>query len=540
MIMKEKIRLCFVVLLSVAVLSPRVAEAQQNPVPVQTLQEGERLHTIRQGETLYALTKLYNVTAEAICAANPGLSAANFKAGTVILIPKSMQAGAVKAEEKIVQETVNDHAQGLAGSDCREIHKVKSKETLFSIAQKYGVTLDELKAANPETQAADYKLKKKALLCIPFHREPVPVKAEVIPTDDELFRQARKTPAGLSSIKVGVILPLKEQSALSARTLDYYRGLLMAVDSLKKTGLSFEVYTFDAGKTAEDIQKVLARPIVPMLDVIFGPVDPTQIKAVSQVSKANRIPMVVPFYSRSAEVFGNPNLFVLNAPDTLQYAEAARLFKASFRAANVVLIETGQTADGMVPVIKRLVPSLRFGQLPMTENALFSRLDAAKDNVLVLSSSDMKSLNVLLPVLRNVIKQHPEVKVKLFGYPEWLSYSSALIDDFYMADTYIYTPFFLDYSSETYRYFSNKFHHNFNVEMLQATPRMAVYGFDSGMFFFQGLSRYGKAFSVQDLNCPGLQNSFKMRRVSTWGGLFNRQMQFVRFKPSHQIDIHRL
>ena len=533
-------RFCFILLILAGSLLPQTTIAQQKSVLVQTLQEGERLHTIRQGETLYALTKLYNVDAEAICAANPGLSAGNFKAGTIILIPKSTKAETAKVEEKIIHETVNDHTQGLAGSDCREIHKVKSKETLFSIAQKYGVTLDELKAANPETKNPDYKLKKKSLLCIPFHHEPVPVKTEVIPTNEELFRQAKKESEKLSVIKVGVILPLKEQNALSARTLDYYRGLLMSIDSLKKSGLSFEVYTFDAGKTAEDIQNILARPIVPMLDIIFGPVDPTQIKAVSQVSKANKIPMVVPFYSRSSEVFGNPGLFVLNAPDSIQQTEVARLFKASFRAANVVLLETGETADGMVPVIKQLVPSLRFGQLPITENALFSRLDATKDNVLVLSSSDMKSLNVLFPVLRNVIQKHPEMKIKLFGYPEWLSYTSALIDDFYMADTYIYSPFFLDYSSEAYRYFSNKFHQNFNAEMLHATPKMAIYGFDCGMFFFQGLSRYGKNFSVQDLNFSGLQNDFKMRRVSTWGGLFNRQMQFVRFKPSHQIDIHRL
>ncbi len=533
-------RFCFIVLILTGCLLPQTTAAQQNSVLVQTLQEGERLHTIKQGETLYALTKLYNVTAEAICAANPGLSAGNFKTGTIILIPKSTKAEATKVEETIIQETVNDHKQGLADSDCREIHKVKSKETLFSIAQEYGITLDELKAANPETKNPDYKLKKKSLLCIPYHKEPVPVKTEMAPTNEELFRQAKKDSEKLSVIKVGVILPLKEQNALSARTLDFYRGLLMSIDSLKNSGLSFEVYTFDAGKTAEDIQNILARPIVPMLDIIFGPVDPTQIKAVSRVSKANKIPMVVPFYSRSTEVFGNPGLFVLNAPDSIQQAEVSRLFKASFRAANVVLLETGETADGMVPVIKQLVPALRFGQLPITENALFSRLDATKDNVLVLSSSDMKSLNVLFPVLRNVIQKHPEMRIKLFGYPEWLSYTSALIDDFYMADTYIYSPFFLDYSSETYRYFSNKFHKNFHAEMLHATPKMAIYGFDCGMFFFQGLSRFGKNFSVQDINFSGLQNDFKMRRVSTWGGMFNRQMQFVRFKPSHQIDIHRL
>lgn len=44
-------------------------------------------HTIQPGETLYQLTVKYKVSAKDICAANPGLSASNFKIGQVIVIP---------------------------------------------------------------------------------------------------------------------------------------------------------------------------------------------------------------------------------------------------------------------------------------------------------------------------------------------------------------------------------------------------------------------------------------------------------------------
>ena len=50
-------------------------------------QKGETFHTIQAGETLYKLTTMYNVSAKAICEANPGLSAENFRIGQVILIP---------------------------------------------------------------------------------------------------------------------------------------------------------------------------------------------------------------------------------------------------------------------------------------------------------------------------------------------------------------------------------------------------------------------------------------------------------------------
>ena len=41
----------------------------------------------------------------------------------------------------------------------RDMHKVKKKETLYSISRDYGITLEELIQANPEMASPDYKLK---------------------------------------------------------------------------------------------------------------------------------------------------------------------------------------------------------------------------------------------------------------------------------------------------------------------------------------------------------------------------------------------
>ena len=125
-----------------------------------------RFHTIQKGETLYALTRLYKVSAEDICVANPGLTAENFKIGTVILIPSETVVEEEKQDTVVVEKK---EPTGLAGSRCREMHEVKRKETLYSIAQNYGVTLEELLKANPETWKEGFKLKKKMVLCIPYH-----------------------------------------------------------------------------------------------------------------------------------------------------------------------------------------------------------------------------------------------------------------------------------------------------------------------------------------------------------------------------------
>ena len=124
-------------------------------------QKGETFHTIQAGETLYKLTTIYNVSAKAICEANPGLSAENFRIGQVILIPLEQEQ-----ETEATQTPAEKPAiQGPVQSRCKDMHKVKRKETVFSVSREYGISEQELIAANPELKKG---MKKGQYLCIPY------------------------------------------------------------------------------------------------------------------------------------------------------------------------------------------------------------------------------------------------------------------------------------------------------------------------------------------------------------------------------------
>ncbi|MBR5150425.1 MAG: LysM peptidoglycan-binding domain-containing protein, partial [Bacteroidaceae bacterium] len=102
-----------------------------------------RYHTIQAGETLYRLSQKYNITPTEICNANPGLSINNFRTGEVILIPRTQTvAPQPEATEKIVEK--NDKKP-----EIRTTHKVEKGETIYSITKLYGITEEELLAANP-------------------------------------------------------------------------------------------------------------------------------------------------------------------------------------------------------------------------------------------------------------------------------------------------------------------------------------------------------------------------------------------------------
>ena len=123
----------------------------------------ETFHTIAQGETLYRLTVKYGVSAKAICDANPGLSAENFRIGQVIRIPSASEADVVTTENVI--EAAIPTIQGPVQSRCRDMHKVKRKETVYSISREYGIS--ELPTLNCKVKIRLKKVLSYVFLILP-------------------------------------------------------------------------------------------------------------------------------------------------------------------------------------------------------------------------------------------------------------------------------------------------------------------------------------------------------------------------------------
>ena len=86
------------------------------------------------------------------------------------------------------------------------MHRVKKKETLFSISRQYGISQEQLIAANPELRGSD-KLKKGSLLCIPYTSPTETARPTEVPTDKQLFNEAAQPAKRYQVIKAAVILP---------------------------------------------------------------------------------------------------------------------------------------------------------------------------------------------------------------------------------------------------------------------------------------------------------------------------------------------
>ena len=90
-------------------------------------------HKLEKGETLYSISRKYNVSYEALAAANGITDPTKMKIGTVLIIPV--------------------------------VHVVAKGETLFGLSRLYNITVNELLSANK--LKSDYVLKIGDILVIP-------------------------------------------------------------------------------------------------------------------------------------------------------------------------------------------------------------------------------------------------------------------------------------------------------------------------------------------------------------------------------------
>lgn len=519
-------------------------------------------HTIQPGETLYRITQKYQVSADIICKANPGLSAQNFRTGQVIVIP--ITESTVKPTQPVATqpEAPAQKVEKQPASPCREMHKVKRKETIFSISRQYGISEKELIDANPELKKG--KLKRGKYLCIP-HKKVVEKKPQLelrIPSNEELIAKSQPVTKKLESIDAALVLPFQLDVAGGQQALmvEYYEGFLLAVDSLKREGVNINLHVFDTGERTASLDALLAKPELKQMDIIFGPGHAEHVKPVSDFCQENGIRLVIPFTSKESEVFTNPHIYQINTPQSYLYAQVYKLFADQFAAYNIVFVEIndGKDKTDYIKGLKLELDTRGIGHktIPMPEiveetkgtgedkeeiitvPGLTNALDSTKHNIIIPTSGTNTALTQLLPLIQLVVRtDEVPYQVHLFGYPEWQKYYNDHLQAFYELDTYFYSSFYTNNLLPSSKAFHNKFRSLFNKEMHLTYPKYGMLGFDTGYYFLRGLSRYGSKLeeNLPKYDIVPVQTGFHFERVNNWGGFINKKVFFVHMTSDHEL-----
>lgn len=527
----------------------QIREGAALKIPQATTTNSDKpvFHTIQAGETLYRLSVKYNVTTQAICEANPGLSTENFRSGQVIIIPVQSDSKPQKETPKIEeQENTN-----VKMNDWKDMHKVERKETIFSISREYGITEEELIAANPELKKG--KLKKGTFLFIPYGKNDKKQESESQPitkelTNEEVFSQNEELKKDIKTIKAAVMLPFMAGTSTNmdeqVRMVEYYEGFLMAVDSLKKQGVSIDLYTYDTKGREATLNSILSKKEMKNMDIIFGPAKAQDIDVLATFADKNNIRLVVPFAPKVDEVFKNPHIYQINTPQSYLYSEVYEHFTRKFSDSNVIFLNASNGDREKDEFIKGMKTELRnngisYRDFTVTDNfyEITTVMDTLRNNIFIPTSGKSTALVKILPQLTQIRRERPNYKMNLFGYPEWQTYTNDYLASFYEIDTYFYSSFYTNNLFPAAVHFTNSYRRWYSKDMANIYPKYGMLGYDTGYFFLKGLSKYGNKLeeNLNSIQVTPIQTGFKFERVNNWGGFINRKVFFVHFSKDYEL-----
>ena len=371
-------RIVPVIMLMIAVSFPIMINAQV-PVPVEVskqkiVSEGKvyYIHEVLKGQTLYSISKAYNVTVDQVSRVN-ALQENGIREGQVLRIPASNASGtaATQPAQQPGNQTQVSRSAGAAAAgatvaanpqsqDERYIyHKVRRGETLSTIADEYGISVRDLKRANKGLlfpREGDFLLiprkkmseESQERIGMPAANTAVPdslqqdtaalaelPEAFTVPVEKTVISRLNGT------MRVAVLLPfftaennvrsyidstkrdsqgnkiykevVKPEGWIyegSLPFLEAYEGILIAVDSLRTLGLVVELDVFDTGADPGQIDRLLWSDALKETDLIIGPVFSQNVEKISSWAAERDIPVVSPVGLRDRNILENkPTLY---------------------------------------------------------------------------------------------------------------------------------------------------------------------------------------------------------------------------------------
>ncbi|MDG2281152.1 MAG: LysM peptidoglycan-binding domain-containing protein [Flavicella sp.] len=257
-------------------------------------------HIAQSKETLYGISKQYNVSIESLKELNPDLLIDGLKIGMVLEIPKEKML----TPEELRQNELDHWAEHYV------LHTVIKDDTLYSLTRFYNVSEEELLELNPLLSEG---LKLGSILKI---KEKIS-EERLKELDALVFKDSVATQ---DTINVAMLLPFKftKNDTLSKEQLfttrnnlvsiitDFYLGADIAIDSIKKQGVHVDLKVYDSENNRDTIKGFIKSDKFKNTDVLFGPVFNHQVNYVA--AELKDIPVVFPFYSSKQKTFVKDNI----------------------------------------------------------------------------------------------------------------------------------------------------------------------------------------------------------------------------------------
>ena len=623
--MKKFARLTVILQLFLLGSLPAISQFQPTEVilsPEKTIVNGKLyyIHTVQKGQTLYSISKAYEVTQEEIKTANPQVDVINLREGLAIRIPDSRSkqaavypenredyyAHSVRRGQTVyslskkyhVSEAVIYHYNPWARegikpdqtlwiprnsemldisetarvNDLFYFYTTKDKDTLYSIAKLYGVVVSDIIDANPALREG---LKPGQVLKIPTIKTPEPELAAIVDSladhslpcmvaDEPLtYQVALMLPFfashNLEELEIpadtlaeeGTYVPMQRQQGLRGKNFaEFYEGFMLALDSLKRTGMSVLLHVYDTERDTLRTKKIVRELSLIQPDLIIGPVYSEDVNIAGRLARYQEIQLVSPLSTRPSLVAGNTNIIqVIPSKQAESYALVNYL--KQFNQGRFILIR-GTDSVSMINSWRFKKYFMENNPTDMSGNPLYFKdyklndslinalgqvLSKEEENIIIVYSDHEPDVSKLVTRLYMMSSLYP---VNLFGMPSWRSWKSMDLNYFHSLQLHLITPFFTDYANPQIKRFLYKSRIELGYEPSEISPtgyNFSMLGYDIGFYFLSALKQYGRNFlqCFDQVEADQLLTKYHFQKTGN-GGYVNNNFNLIQYRKDCTVE----
>ena len=532
-------------------------------------------HIVKKGETLFGLSKRYNIPIEDIVKVNPDVES-GLVLSQILLIPKEKLSPAVQKVQKDSLTFI--------------YHEVKQKEGLYSISKLYNVSIQEIESYNKDVLAkglrygTTLKIPRQVVVSLAAHQEQPkdsgnqpekPLQEEKI-SKPKFNCDTLKLASQANPCNIALLLPLiedveedstvmvdpvtgekyqdkpKDADRITSKTsnfLDFYEGFLLAVDSLKRRGLSINLSVFNTKNQVSEVKALQGEKAIQDANLIIGPVYPELLSPMADFAREKRINIVSPLSPDRTILNLNPYLFQVNPSYISQIKEFVSKISFNSDQNHIIIFEDSVTLP-VVDEYKKLIAkrieessnsesihlkemAYKPGGSPKEAKELINQsLVEQKENVIYIPSENEAFVSDFLSHLY-ALTTYYGYKVKVYGFPKWQRFRNIPIDYFYKLNVNLFTPYYVDYEHVNVKKFIYDYRRYYRSEPTQ----YSFQGYDVGLYFLVAMKLYGVDFKycLENQEVPLLQSKYNFVQDSELDGFENNSIFMIHYSNEYEI-----
>ncbi len=516
------------------------------------------VHSVQKGETAYSISKHYGIPVATLTEDNPEMDPTRLSIGQTLNIRRndigSQAPGQIESQWDQYTRRMN------SVSDNVVYHLVQPGETLYGLSRQYGVGQSDITKLNGMTSA---DIKSGVILKIPVGAAPAAAAAPVAAPSSapaaangqqrqdvvapQLFpffrRQDNQQPRRYDPsrpMNISLLLPLQNQGGMGHSFLEFYQGALLAVEDLRKQGVSMDLTLFDTERSEERTAAIVRSEAFGRSDLIIGPVYEDAMPPVLEFAANNSVAVVSPLANMERS---ESSLLYQLAPDpSLKYSKLKPFLS---QENNVTVISSGSNDAEFEREIHAALPAsaTRFAySRSVSASDLEKLLRGDRNNVLVVLSQDEHTIDEMLArissVQNNLVARGQATgSVTVVGSSRWLRFPNIDRNLFFKMNVCMVTNYYADRSNPTVMNFSKRY-----VSAFGALPTSYSYrGYDALKLFAGAMAAQGdRGYFENVLNNSDqqlLQMPYRFEQAEPGGTHLNTQWALVCYHNNFTIEV---